>query len=111
MIGIGTDILELDRLEGTLLTRVAEYFLTPAEMVEYHTRRDKLAYVASRFAAKEAVIKAFPERLSPHDFLIHKAGTKPTVIFLKPAHRKYRVLVSLSHSTRYVVGFAAVYDA
>src|SRR5438067_2358634 len=109
MIGMGVDILKLSRVRGIAnLSRAAEYVLTQKELDEFVKRPDKVEFFASRFATKEAVIKAFPMRISPHDFIIEKENKKPVVTLLSDAHKGYRVLVSLSHSQEYVAGFAAV---
>lgn len=110
MTGIGIDILELSRVHAiAYLDRAAEYILVPKEIEEFNQHRDKAEFFTSRFAAKEAVIKAFPTRISPLDFTISKIGVKPTVVFLKPEHARYRALVSISHSLEYVAGFAVVF--
>lgn len=108
--GIGVDILELDRLLGVDMDAAARYFLTPPEIEEFLRRPDKVQYFASRFCAKEAVIKAYPTRISPHDFMIGKSEGKPVVIFINGAHR-YVVAVSLSHSVAFAAGFAVAWEA
>ncbi len=66
ILGLGCDILEVDRLEG-LLRKGRDVFikrvLTPAEIDEYERRCDKSAirgtlFVATRYCAKEAFSKA-----------------------------------------------------
>lgn len=66
ILGLGCDILEVDRLEG-LLRKGRDVFikrvLTPAEIDEYERRSDKSAirgtlFVATRYCAKEAFSKA-----------------------------------------------------
>lgn len=110
MAGVGIDIVELSRIRGIrFLRRFAEYFLTPGELRGMRTRRDRIAFIASRFAAKEAVIKAFPGFLSPRDFEIIKEGKKPAVRFVSPAFTgQYQAAVSISHSTEYAAGYAVV---
>jgi holo-[acyl-carrier protein] synthase len=109
-IGIGTDIVELERVEHIgELRRFAEYFLTPAELAAFAANSDPIRFVASRFAAKEAVIKACPDKLKPHDFEILKKGVKPMVRFVAAdLAARYEAVVSLSHSTRYAAGYAVV---
>lgn len=111
-VGIGVDILELGRIRRIRhLARFAEYFLTPEEIDIFKKAPDPVSFIASRFAAKEAVIKAFPGVLKPHDFTIGKEGVKPVVRFLAPAaRRRYVAAVSLSHTEDYAAGFATVMD-
>ena len=62
ILGIGTDIVKVDRIEGMLSRRgdrFAERILGPKELEKYTEIENKKAYLAKRFAAKEAVSKAF----------------------------------------------------
>ena len=64
--GIGTDICDIRRLRDTLARRgdrFAERVLGPAELQVFHARRARVAvrgvaYLATRFSAKEAFSKA-----------------------------------------------------
>lgn len=64
--GIGTDILQIDRVAGVMERtrgRFAEKVLGQQELAIYHARRARvplrgLAFLATRFAAKEAFSKA-----------------------------------------------------
>ena len=66
IFGIGTDILQINRLEQALQRRgerFAEKILGPQELEKYHRRKAKveargLRFLATRFAAKEAFSKA-----------------------------------------------------
>lgn len=61
ILGIGTDILEIDRIR-LMLERHGDAFLsriyTDAEQAEAAARRDPAPYLAGRWAAKEAFSKA-----------------------------------------------------
>jgi holo-[acyl-carrier protein] synthase len=64
IFGVGLDMLEIDRmkklLSGTSADRLMARVLTKAEQEIALTRKGRLAeFVAGRFAAKEAVVKAF----------------------------------------------------
>ncbi|RJG01383.1 holo-ACP synthase [Noviherbaspirillum sedimenti] len=64
--GIGTDIIQISRIEEALARhgeRFAEKVLGPQELEKYRRRKDKvgvrgLRFLATRFAAKEAYSKA-----------------------------------------------------
>ena len=58
--GLGTDIVEIARLNRTdaSLERLARRILTPNEFLIYTDSRDPVRYLAKRFAAKEATVKA-----------------------------------------------------
>jgi holo-[acyl-carrier-protein] synthase len=109
-VGIGVDIVEIKRVRSIrFLRRFAEYFLTPREIGFFERASDPVEFIASRFAAKEATIKAFPGFLKPHDFEIVKEGKKPVVHFLAPERADgYCALASISHSTDYAVGYAII---
>jgi holo-[acyl-carrier-protein] synthase len=109
-MGIGVDIVELERVKHIrFLGRFAEYFLSPGELIFFEQSADPISFIASRFAAKEATIKAFPGFLSPHDFEIVKDGVKPVVkFFAEEREKQYTALVSMSHSTSYAIGYASV---
>jgi holo-[acyl-carrier protein] synthase len=64
--GIGTDVVQVSRVKGVMERtdgRFAEKVLGPDELRVYHARRARseargLAYLATRFSAKEAFSKA-----------------------------------------------------
>jgi holo-[acyl-carrier protein] synthase len=61
IIGIGTDIVSIERIAG-VLERHGERFvhrvLTPDERLRFERTRDKAGHLAKRWAAKEAFSKA-----------------------------------------------------
>ena len=62
IIGIGTDIVRIDRIDRSL-SRLGDAFarriLTDYEWSQWQERSSSAAWLAKRFAAKEAVAKAF----------------------------------------------------
>ena len=64
--GIGTDIVQISRIEAALArngARFAEKILGPEELVKFHARSAKntlrgMRFLATRFSAKEAFSKA-----------------------------------------------------
>jgi holo-[acyl-carrier protein] synthase len=61
IVGLGTDIAEIERVEKAL-SRSGDSFarriLTEAEFALFTQRKQKVRYLAKRFAAKEAASKA-----------------------------------------------------
>ena len=80
--GIGIDIVEMTDIQNARFKkRLAEYFLTKKELLALPKGPREVPFLASRFAVKEAVIKAFPEKLKPHDFTVEKKGVRPFISF------------------------------
>ncbi len=60
-IAIGTDIVEIQRIASALECqgdKFVQRILTKSEIVEYQARGNSVAFLAKRFAAKEAIAKA-----------------------------------------------------
>ena len=60
IFGIGTDIVEIARIHKAIQgnERFAQRILTDFEMAEYCTSKHAARYLAKKFAAKEALVKA-----------------------------------------------------
>ncbi|MEQ9465510.1 MAG: holo-ACP synthase [Haliea sp.] len=122
MIALGTDILEVARVEAVvrrLGDRFVRRILTLAEQGEYAASQQSVRLLAKRFAAKEAVAKALGTGIGRgvswqdievrHDAhgapLVHLSGGAAEV-----AQRRggSAVLLSLADEQAYVVAFAAL---
>lgn len=122
MIALGTDILEIARIEavvGRLGERFVERILTPEEQEEYRASKLPLRLLAKRFAAKEAIAKALGTGIgrgvSWQDMVItHDENGAPGVqlsggaLAAARARGGGRVLLSLADERDYVVAFAAL---
>ena len=112
---VGVDIIEIERIEAVLL-RHGERFLrrvyTPAEQAYC---RGRVAELAARFAAKEAISKALGTGLRgvgwPEMEILGDKRGKPLVYLHGRARARAEELglsefaVSLSHSCDYAVAF------
>lgn len=60
IIGLGTDIVAISRIEAALerTPKLAERVLTPTELNEWQSSKQPARFLAKRFAAKEAAVKA-----------------------------------------------------
>ena len=60
VFGIGTDIVEIERIQKATQAseRFAKRILTDFEMLEYEVSKQPKRYLAKKFAAKEALVKA-----------------------------------------------------
>lgn len=70
MIGIGVDLVEVDRMRSALTRTptLADRLFTPGERAYAEQARDPAARFAVRFAAKEAVMKALGVGLGAFDW-------------------------------------------
>jgi len=92
ILGIGTDLCEIRRIEQALERfgeRFARRILVESELAVFQRRRLKAAYLAKRFAAKEAFSKAlgtgihFP--VNWHNvWVVNDRSGKPMLEFSKP---------------------------
>jgi holo-[acyl-carrier protein] synthase len=61
IFGIGTDILRIERVASTY-ARFGDHFvrrlLMPEELARFQPQKNAVRYLAMRFAAKEAIVKA-----------------------------------------------------
>src|SRR5262245_33744705 len=68
-LGVGVDLIEVERIRS-VLQRHGERFLNrvlrPGEIEYCMAQRDPAPFVAARFAAKEAVSKAFGTGIGSH---------------------------------------------
>jgi holo-[acyl-carrier protein] synthase len=122
IIGIGVDIAEIarvDRLHEKFGERFAQRILTADELIEYRRRKNSSAFLAMRFAAKEAVAKAcgtgIGDELGFHSMQIdNDAQGKPVLRFLEAANplvKRLQIrnsLISLSDEKHYVVAMAVL---
>ena len=79
-MGIGIDLLEIDRLERALERRpaLADRVFRPDEIAYAETRRRPAVHLAARFAAKEAALKALEAQGVPlRDVEVEGGGRHP----------------------------------
>jgi holo-[acyl-carrier protein] synthase len=108
MTTIGIDIIEINRFKRLSSKKNAlRFFLTPAEQDRMPKNETRFQFLAGRFAAKEAVIKAAPVTITPLDFEIVEKKGKPFVSFGKK-FRTLRASCSISHEKHYAAAVAIV---
>lgn len=79
ILGIGTDILRVDRVAGIherFGRRFAERLLLPMELAAFDASKRPVRFLAMRFAAKEAIVKALGTGFA-HGLWIRDVGFMP----------------------------------
>jgi len=105
-VGVGIDLLEVERLERALARRprLAERLFTDGERAYAATRARPTMHLAARFCAKEAVAKALElETWSWHDVEVLGGGGPPRLRLAGAAAERARdvgleVRISLTHT-------------
>ena len=125
MIGLGSDILDIRRIEKTL-SRFGERFkkriFTESEIKKCEQRRLSVECFAKRFAAKEAFVKAlgtgFRNGINFNDISVkNKNSGKPElyvndkikkIIKKKFKLEKFKIFLSLSDEKKYSIAFVVI---
>ena len=120
ILGVGIDIIEVARI-ATSYERFGERFvhriLLPDEIAYCQTHKNPAPFIAARFAAKEAISKAFGTgiggALAWQDMEIRRKETgEPFVVLHGKGERLFasrgakRLLISLSHTSNYATATA-----
>ncbi len=122
IFGIGTDIVETARIQAVLERhgdRFSRRILTDAELRVFEHRQRSVAYLATRFAAKEALAKAFGTGIGAEvSFLGIEVGNdaagRPEVTLsgqtedYARAQGIQRIFLSLSDEKHYAVAMAVL---
>ena len=125
IFGIGTDIVQISRIQENL-DRYGDSFakriLSAAELADYQAAAFPAHFVARRFAAKEALVKAigtgFARGVSFHDIIVtHNEAGKPMfrlegrVAELREEMGIGEDFVSISDERAYAVAFVTLLKA
>ncbi len=111
MTRIGTDIAYTPRFEK-LSEHLKEMLFTPYERSEAEKRAKKGEYWSSRFAAKEAYVKALGtgfDGIQPEDIEVRNEENGKPYLLIR-GERKNNVQISLSHDGDYSVAFVLIED-
>lgn len=122
MLGIGTDILQISRIEGVLKRRgerFARRILTEEEMLSYKKHPQPQRMLGKRFAIKEAVGKALGTGIGQgvswqHIQVVHNDIGAPAIELSGRARDIARekggdvVMISVADEKEYVVAFAVL---
>jgi holo-[acyl-carrier protein] synthase len=125
IFGIGVDVLEAARIKRTLERfgeRFIDHLLLPAERAQLERTQRRERFIAMRFAAKEAIVKAMGTGFA-HGMWIRDVGVvqnawgKPEVVFSARGEQVRRALgvgeahVTLTDEAGLVVAVAVLLKA
>src|SRR5438034_9627769 len=120
ILGVGIDIIEVARIRAShekFGERFLNRILRAAEIAYSLSHRDPAPFLAARFAAKEAISKAFGTGIGKHlgwqDVEVGRKDSGEPYVILHPAGQKLltlrgatRVHLNLSHTEFYAVAMA-----
>lgn len=117
ILGIGNDIIEVERIRKSFdhhgYRLIARLFTTKEQ--DYCLKyKDPMPHFAGRFAAKEAIVKAFGTGFGEHagwqDIeILNDASGRPIVRFSENVNQRFnqpQMLLSISHCELYATAFA-----
>ena len=122
ILGVGIDIIEVARIKAShqkFGERFLKRILHPAEIAYCLSHREPAPFLAARFAAKEAISKAFGTgngaQLGWHDMEVGRKESGEPFVVLHGAGQKLLqerggrvVLISLSHTQEHAVAVAVL---
>lgn len=114
IVGIGVDLIEIERVKAAHKKhgqRFIDRLFTPAEAKYCLRKKDPYPSLAGRFAAKEAVIKAFSHGFGgrwkwTHIEVVRELSGKPTIKLsgimekLRTARKIKAIHLTIAHSKR-----------
>ncbi len=105
IVGIGTDIAEIERVEKALNrsgVAFAERVLADSELESFHALKQKGRFVAKRFAAKEAASKALGTGIAHgvtfHDFVVSNDENGKPILALKGKAAQIASSMGVTHA-------------
>ncbi len=113
ILGHGVDIIETGRIEKAISRwgdNLLDHVFTPGEIEYARKHRFSAQHFAGRFAAKEAVLKAFGDNrhLNWKDIeIVNEKNGRPVCRFKDNTFDK-RIFVSISHTPNYAVASAII---
>ena len=121
IVGIGNDIIEIERIEKAILKEgFKNKVYTQRELENIEKRGDRVETYAGIFSAKEAISKAIGTgvrefSLTDLEILNDDLG-KPYVVvsekldkIIKSKKKDYQIEISISHSKKYATAMAIIF--
>ena len=125
IFGVGTDLVQQDRIQKSLDRfgdRFVQRLLLQQELDAFQKQKNPTRFLAMRFAAKEAVVKAMGTGFA-HGMWVRDVGTiqnewgKPEIIYSQRGEAMCRKLgigeghISLTDEAGFIVAFAVLLRA
>ena len=110
--GIGIDIVDILRFKTKPLKNNQNFYkkiFSDSEIKYCQKFHSSYEHFAGKFAIKESVIKAIPEKISFLDICTSHSKNKPKILLNNELNRKYRFLVSVSHEKDYAISFVMAF--
>lgn len=121
IVGIGTDLVEIGRMQklfNQYQNKFSNKILSPTERKEFKTIVNKPAFLAKRFAAKEALAKALGSGIKGFWFsdieITHDASGQPGFNFFKgclvkvKANKISQAYLSITDEKQYALAFVVL---
>ncbi|WP_044641161.1 holo-ACP synthase [Risungbinella massiliensis] len=116
ILGIGTDLVELKRIVQVGEDALASKILTFSERAIYEKKKKKSEFLGGRFAAKEAISKAFGTGIGRFiafqdiEILPNELGQPvvsiASIVWEKTERKPATIHLTITHSHEYAVAFA-----
>jgi len=113
IIGCGVDIIEVRRIREAVKKWGEDFLERIFTQREIQIAKDKPSiyeHLAGRFAAKEAISKAFGTKdITFKDIeIVNREDGRPDCIFLRGKEKKLEIHISISHIKNYAVATAII---
>lgn len=116
IIGIGTDIVRIERIERLLLKFGDKFIfriLSSQEILKFNENANKTSFLAKRFAAKEAVAKALGTGFGVHlffkDIIISNNDMGCPLVFVdRDIAQGKNILLSIADEMDVAIAFAVI---
>jgi len=112
-LGVGTDIVDINRFKKRPLKNNSSFYkkiFSDSEIKYCQKFRSPHEHFAGKFAIKESVIKAIPEKIAFIDISTTHNKSKPKISIKNKLKDKYTFLVSVSHEKNYAVSFVIAFQ-
>ena len=112
IVGVGTDIVKIKRFRDKPYLKNKQFYkkiFLDSEIKYCLKFKSSAEHFAGKFAIKESVIKAIPEKISFLDITTSHSKNKPIISLKNKLNEKYEFLVSVSHEKDFAIAFVVMF--